>query len=174
MPGVPNEDEITADLNKASGSSSTPSPASSLAYPPLISGSHSRPAPSSMQLTLRDKWEDIRDAVTDTQAFKIISKHAAGVNKITSALWTNVQRFAWIFGTSALVLVVPLLYEVDRELAAENSAANINSASAPTAPSSTDSSAPSSAPSSSSTAAPTAPAPSIGDASAVSTASSAS
>lgn len=174
MPGVPTEDEITADLNKASGSSSTSTPASSLAYPSLISGSHGRPAPSSMQLSLRDKWEDIRDAVIDTKAFKIMSKHAVGVNKITSALWTHVQRFAWIFGTSALVLVVPLLYEVDRELAAENSAANINSASAPTAPSPTDSSASSSAPSSSSAAAPSAPTPSTGDAPAASTASSAS
>lgn len=174
MPGVPTDDEITADLNKASGSSSTSTPASSLAYPSLISGSHGQPTPSSMQLTLRDKWEDIRDAVTDTKAFKIVSKHAAGVNKITSTLWTQLQRFAWVFGTSALVLVVPLLYEVDRELAAQNSAVNINSASAPTAPSSTDSSASSSAPSSSSTTAPPAPTTSTGDASATSTTSSAS
>lgn len=69
---------------------------------------------------LQDRLEDARDALMENEYFSKF--HAAG-NKVfdaSSTLWAFSKRAAWIFGTSALVLVVPLLYEMDKEMNISN------------------------------------------------------
>lgn len=131
MPGVPNDDEITAEMNK------TPSRWPLAARDNTIPGADSSP---SLAITLQDKWEDIRDAITDTEAYSVLSKRAASVNHAVSVAWSATKRLSWVLGTSALVLVVPLLYEIDKELGpgpgfdpASNTAANPNATGADSA-----------------------------------------
>lgn len=94
---------------------------------------------------IQDRLEDIRDAIVETDAYDIVSKQATMVRNATTSVWNVSKRVAWIVGTSVLVLVVPLLYEVDKELGSSfdaNSSNQSSSSSAPAGQSSPPSSTP--------------------------------
>lgn len=40
----------------------------------------------------------------------------SSASQTTSKVWGLSKKVAWLIGTSALVLVLPLLYEIDKEL----------------------------------------------------------
>lgn len=65
---------------------------------------------------LLESYEDIKDAVLDNETFIAARKVAVNVSGVASSAWAFSKRAAWIMGTTALVLVIPLLYEIDKEL----------------------------------------------------------
>lgn len=113
-PGVPNDDEITANSNKSNSRSVSNDNG------PYNSGSGAFSG-------LQDKWDDIREAVTETEAYAVISERAEGIKNVTMSVWAAAKWCAWVFGTSGLVLVVPLLYEIDKELGPGSDPSTINS-----------------------------------------------
>lgn len=52
----------------------------------------------------------------ETEIVTKLSEKGTRVNKMVNKLWNLSKSVAWIAGTSALVLVIPLLYEIDKEL----------------------------------------------------------
>lgn len=80
----------------------------------------------------------MRDAVVETDTYLALSKHSTTARRAASYAWRFSKKVAWIVGTSALVLVVPLLYEVDKEL---GPSFDNNAPSTSSTPSSTSSSA---------------------------------
>lgn len=100
-PGIPSEDEITAERKPNSQSHSQ-----QLTI---------RPSASSLT-SLQEKWDDIRDALTETDAYVSLSRRSSAACDAANSVWTFSKRVAWVLGTSALVLVIPLLYEIDKEL----------------------------------------------------------
>ncbi|PXF40237.1 hypothetical protein BWQ96_10041 [Gracilariopsis chorda] len=65
---------------------------------------------------LQEAWLDVKDAVQDTAAYHSISAKAHSIYSALSAVVHVTKRVAWVLGTSSLVLVVPLLYEIDKEM----------------------------------------------------------
>lgn len=65
---------------------------------------------------LQERLEDMRDAIVETETYDALSKRAAAVRRTGANVWRVSKRFAWVLGTSVLILIVPLLYEVDKEL----------------------------------------------------------
>lgn len=66
--------------------------------------------------SFQESWDDVRDAITETEVFILLSEQYKDVSRIASSAWDFTKKAAWIIGTSSLVLVVPLLYEIDKEL----------------------------------------------------------
>lgn len=58
----------------------------------------------------------MRDAVAETDTAIALSKHLSRAAKVAAKAWYFSKGAAWVLGTSALVLVVPLLYEIDKEI----------------------------------------------------------
>lgn len=115
VPGVPNDDEITANANKPSSSRSLGN-----THVPYNSG-------SGPLTSLQDKWDDIREAVMETDTYAFVMERAESVKNVTMSIWGTAKRCAWVLGTSGLVLVVPLLYEIDKELGPGADPSSINS-----------------------------------------------
>lgn len=70
---------------------------------------------------LQDRLEDAKDALMENE---YVAKAYSGGEKaydLSSRLWSFSKKAVWIIGTSALVLVVPLLYEMDKEINLTNS-----------------------------------------------------
>lgn len=67
-------------------------------------------------IRIQERLEDMRDAIVETETYDAISKRAAAVRRTGVSVWRASKKFAWVIGTSVLILVVPLLYEVDKEL----------------------------------------------------------
>jgi len=73
-----------------------------------------------------DQLEDWKDSVTETKWYQRVERVASSGYTFVRRAFGLGGRVAWISATSALVLVVPLVYEIDRELdanAASSSAA---------------------------------------------------
>lgn len=66
---------------------------------------------------LSERLEDIRDTITETESYMRISKASKDVSAVLQSVWSFSKSATWIIGTTALVLLVPLLYEMDKELA---------------------------------------------------------
>jgi hypothetical protein len=63
-----------------------------------------------------DQLEDWKDNVMETKWYRQVERVASsGYSWVRRAFGLG-SRVAWIGATSALVLVVPLVYEIDREL----------------------------------------------------------
>lgn len=69
-----------------------------------------------MLSSLTETWEEVRDAVVETEAAVALSKHLSRAGKVAANVWHFSKGAAWVLGTSALVLIVPLLYEIDKEI----------------------------------------------------------
>lgn len=138
VPGVPTDDEITAETKPTTRSTRM-----------TVSAPRSASA-----MSMQDKWEDIREAVVETETFATFHKGTSAVTSAVSYTWQVSKRIAWIAGTSAVILVIPLLYEIDKELgfdpAVAAQAAASSAAPAPASASGTDSVAASAAPDASS------------------------
>lgn len=52
----------------------------------------------------------------ETEFVTALSEKATRVTKVVNKVWNLSRAVAWVVGTSALVLVIPLLYEIDKEL----------------------------------------------------------
>lgn len=66
--------------------------------------------------SFQDRLEDIRDAIVETETYAVVSKQVAAVRRVSVTAWNVSRRVVWIVATSMLVLVLPVLYEVDKEL----------------------------------------------------------
>lgn len=66
--------------------------------------------------SLTETWEEVREAVMETEFVTALSEKATRVTKVVNKVWNLSRAVAWVVGTSALVLVIPLLYEIDKEL----------------------------------------------------------
>lgn len=75
--------------------------------------------------TIQDRLEDARDALLDNETGARVVEMAGRVVGAGTAAWSFSKKAAWVIGTSALVLVVPLLYEMDKEMSAATSAEGI-------------------------------------------------
>jgi hypothetical protein len=71
---------------------------------------------SNVLTRLKDRVDDARDALLESETGSFILDASQKVGNVASAFWALSRKAAWIIGTSALVLVVPLLYEMDKEL----------------------------------------------------------
>lgn len=91
-----------------------PKPVSTESPSPLALMPDARPAAT--MSSFQETWEDIRDAVTETDVYIATSEKVTAVSRVASSAWSLSKKLAWVLGTSALVLVVPLLYEIDKEL----------------------------------------------------------
>jgi hypothetical protein len=65
---------------------------------------------------LQERLEDARDAIVESEIFERIYEVGCRVSDASSVAWSFTKSASWILGTSALVLIVPLLYEMDKEL----------------------------------------------------------
>jgi hypothetical protein len=65
---------------------------------------------------LKERFDDARDALVESDAGARVTDISEKVGNVTSTVWALTKKAAWIVGTSALVLIVPLLYEMDKEL----------------------------------------------------------
>jgi hypothetical protein len=72
---------------------------------------------------LKERFDDARDALLESDAGARVADISGKVGNFTIAAWALSKKAAWIVGTSALVLIVPLLYEMDKEL---NSGASLD------------------------------------------------
>lgn len=93
--------------------SASPSPPSDAAVP---NGSIVDASTAAPLAALQDAWLDVKDAVQDTAAYHSISAKAHSIYSALSTVVQVTKRVAWVLGTSSLVLVVPLLYEIDKEM----------------------------------------------------------
>lgn len=71
--------------------------------------------PSSLS-ALAETLEEVRDEMSETEAVKILCEKLSQASRATEKLWSFSRAAAWVLGTSALILVVPLLYEIDKEV----------------------------------------------------------
>lgn len=65
---------------------------------------------------LQERYEDTRDALMESEPFAKIFDTTSKLVNTSSLIWAFSKKAAWVVGTSALVLVVPLLYEIDKEM----------------------------------------------------------
>lgn len=65
---------------------------------------------------LQERYEDTRDALMESEPFAQVFESTSKLVKAGTAVWTFSKKAAWIVGTSGLILVVPLLYEMDKEM----------------------------------------------------------
>ncbi|KAK4533645.1 hypothetical protein CCYA_CCYA18G4527 [Cyanidiococcus yangmingshanensis] len=80
-----------------------------------------------------DQLEDWKDNVVETKWYRQVERVAtSGYSWVRRAFGLG-GRVAWIGATSALVLVVPLVYEIDRELESSAAGATAGSPGAQTA-----------------------------------------
>lgn len=121
MPAKPGEDEITPQ-----GANGTRVADGAMGASPNADG-------TDVLTNLQERLEDIREAIVETETYEVLSKRAAAIRRTGASVWSASKRYAWIIGTSVLVLVVPLLYEVDKELgpgfdpnSSANAAASVN------------------------------------------------
>lgn len=63
-----------------------------------------------------ERLEDARDALMESPAFQKGAQYTEKALAAGDKVWTVARKIAWVAGTSALVLFVPLLYEIDKEL----------------------------------------------------------
>lgn len=56
----------------------------------------------------------------ETELVTTLSEKATRVSKVMNKVWNLSKGVAWVVGTSALVLAIPLLYEIDKELGPTN------------------------------------------------------
>lgn len=81
-----------------------------------IDGNSDHDDDSSVLAKLQERYEDTRDALMESEPFAKIFDTTSKVANTGSLVWAFSKRAAWVVGTSALVLVVPLLYEMDKEM----------------------------------------------------------
>lgn len=94
--------------------------------------------------TLGERLIRARDTLTETELYAQIANASSRVGQRLGSLWSFSKTAGWVVGTSALVLVVPLLYEMDKEIAgaapsappAQTPAPGVPAASGATAPAS--------------------------------------
>ncbi|CAN8075881.1 unnamed protein product [Agarophyton chilense] len=79
--------------------------------------------------SFQETWEDIKDAVTETPAYISLSSKLNAVSVVAHSAWTLSKKLAWVLGTTSLVLAVPLLYEIDKEMGPDVSLAATSPAS---------------------------------------------
>jgi hypothetical protein len=65
---------------------------------------------------LQERFEDTRDALMESEPFAQAYASAVKVVKAGKTVFVFSKQAVWVLGTSALVLVVPLLYEMDKEM----------------------------------------------------------
>jgi hypothetical protein len=65
---------------------------------------------------LQERLEDARDAIVESETFEYVYSFGCKAADAGRVVWSLTKTTSWILGTSALVLVVPLLYEMDKEL----------------------------------------------------------
>lgn len=63
-----------------------------------------------------DRLEDTRDALMESPAFARAAGATSAAGNAAAAVFAFSKKAAWVLGTSALLLVVPLLYEMDKEM----------------------------------------------------------
>lgn len=81
-----------------------------------INGSDGDDTDISFVTRFQERYEDTRDALMESEPFaKVFDTTSKLVNSGT-LMWAFSKKAAWVIGTSALVLVVPLLYEMDKEM----------------------------------------------------------
>jgi hypothetical protein len=83
---------------------------------PLVDANDVDDDDSNVLTRLKDRVDDARDALMESETGSFIVDASQKVGNVASAFWALSKKAAWIIGTSALVLVVPLLYEMDKEL----------------------------------------------------------
>lgn len=71
---------------------------------------------SSVLTKLQERYEDTREALMESEPFAKIFDTTSKMVNTGSLIWAFSKKAAWVVGTSALVLVVPLLYEMDKEM----------------------------------------------------------
>lgn len=85
---------------------------------------------SSLSDRLAVRVERARETLADTALYSTLSGASQTVTRRLGMLWEFSKSAGWIVGTSALVLVVPLLYEMDKEIVGNTA----NADAAPAAP----------------------------------------
>lgn len=83
----------------------------------ITSSANGLPPSSGLLATITETWEEARDAVMETDiAISLIDK-SEKLSKAAGKMWKVSKKVAWIVGTTAVVLILPLIYEIDKELA---------------------------------------------------------
>lgn len=83
---------------------------------------------ASLAARLAERVERARDAIVDTEIYSTLAEVSSAVGERTGKAWEFSKQASWIVGTSALVLIVPLLYEMDKEISANDAAAAADAA----------------------------------------------
>lgn len=65
---------------------------------------------------LQDRIEDTKDALMESEPFAQFVDTSSKALSVGGSILAFSKKAAWILGTSALLLVVPLLYEMDKEM----------------------------------------------------------
>lgn len=84
----------------------------------------------SLLIQLQDRFEDARDALLENETGAYVLQMSEKVMNAGTMVWSFSKKAAWIIGTSSLVLVVPLLYEMDKEISTAASVEGISAAAA--------------------------------------------
>lgn len=86
-------------------------------------------------LLISERVERARDTLVESALYGRLSQVSEAVYERAGAVWGFSKSTAWIVGTSVLVLVLPVLWEIDREAStAEAAAAIAAAADAPATP----------------------------------------
>lgn len=66
------------------------------------------------------RFEEFKEVITESDTYQRTAEIVESVAHYSKRVLRFTGNLAWIGATSALVLVVPLVYEIDKELGASN------------------------------------------------------